>query len=330
MEVRDDYSVHDDWSPWKWKSTYAKSLGVPVVSSDAIREEILGDANRQDANNLVFNEVHKRIMNHLSNGESVCYDATNLSRSRRKKFLKTVPAEVVKVAVLVATDYEICLENNKNRDRFVPEDVIFRMYKSISLPRYDEGWDIIRYVQSQRNQMLLYRKLFETKDFNQDNPHYSLTLYEHMVKAFEHFRATKDNPDYDIPQDIRACLSDAIIFHDIGKPVCKTYETYSGKVDDHAHYYNHAEVGAYILACSLSMDNSHKKVDNELNMNFLNSYRTEREKNSNYVKIITFVQCHMMFFEQNSDESINNLCQWYGADFAKYLGILHEADLAAH
>lgn len=57
-----------------------------VVSSDAIREELTGDFMRQDINDIVFREVHRRIALKLDLGERVVVDATNLRRRDRIGF----------------------------------------------------------------------------------------------------------------------------------------------------------------------------------------------------------------------------------------------------
>lgn len=55
-----------------------------VVSSDAIREELTGDFNRQDYNPLVFKELNHRIRIKLDLGERVVVDATNLRKQDRQ------------------------------------------------------------------------------------------------------------------------------------------------------------------------------------------------------------------------------------------------------
>ena len=52
------------------KSTLAKMLkegndNIVIVSSDAVRAELLGDENDQSRNGEVFNEVHKRIISFM-------------------------------------------------------------------------------------------------------------------------------------------------------------------------------------------------------------------------------------------------------------------------
>ncbi len=54
-----------------------------VVSSDAIRNELVGDFGRQDINALVFREIAHRIQMKLDLGERVVVDATHLSKQER-------------------------------------------------------------------------------------------------------------------------------------------------------------------------------------------------------------------------------------------------------
>lgn len=55
-----------------------------VVSSDAIRHELVGDFQRQDINPLVFETLHTRVSAKLSIGERVVVDATHLRKVDRK------------------------------------------------------------------------------------------------------------------------------------------------------------------------------------------------------------------------------------------------------
>ena len=97
------------------KSTLAKMLkegndNIVIVSSDAVRAELLGDENDQSRNGEVFNEVHKRIISSLKEGKDVIYDATNLSYKRRINFLKTIShLNVYKKCIVVLASYERCV-----------------------------------------------------------------------------------------------------------------------------------------------------------------------------------------------------------------------------
>ena len=67
------------------KSTLAakKFESYEIVSSDHIREELVGDFERQDINDQVFKEVHRRIALKLELGERVVVDSTNLLKRDR-------------------------------------------------------------------------------------------------------------------------------------------------------------------------------------------------------------------------------------------------------
>lgn len=70
------------------KSTFVSNTfeSYEVVSSDAIRQELTGDFQNQNFNNIVFEEFHRRIRLKLQLGERVIADATHL---RKKDRLKT-------------------------------------------------------------------------------------------------------------------------------------------------------------------------------------------------------------------------------------------------
>lgn len=200
-----------------------------IHSSDALRKEMFGDEERQGDNNKLFAELHRRIRKDLSDGKDVIYDATNIRKKERIAFLnslKKIPCW--KVALVVATEYERCLERNKNRERKVPEDVIRRMFLNWNPPHYGEGFDAVDYEFSGKYLSKdSYLKIADS--FDQENHHHRHTLGEHsrMVKE-----SVVPHGDY--------CLTTAALLHDVGKLVTKT----RGE-DGDCHYYNHHCVGAY-------------------------------------------------------------------------------------
>lgn len=303
--------------PGSGKSTYVekKKDSYNVFSSDALRLEMFGDETSQDHNAEVFDELHKRIYESLKNHKSCIYDATNLSRKRRRNFLKTISNfdYVVKYAFVFATDIEVCLAHNKSRDRVVPEDVILNMYKKITIPRIEEGFDLIRVIPYYKNRKLdCYIK--DMFNFNQENNYHTLTLDNHCM-------LTAANIDH---EEIRL----AALIHDIGKPVCKTFTKYNGEIDTEAHYYNHAEVGAYIYLCSQTKEFAWCKDT----LKYITSKSHE--------KIITMllIQYHMDFFNQpKNDFGDTDLSKFkeliesiYTEQFYQYLLELHTADICAH
>lgn len=230
--------------PGSGKSTYAEKLKeecVIIHSSDAIRQE-LGDVNDQSKNTEVFEILHKRIKDDLRDGKSVCYDATNLSRKRRVAFLrqlKNIPCE--KFCVLIATPFEECCKQNNSRDRRVPDDVMWRMYKNFQMPCVQEGFAEI-VVHYPREEWKEYYgdcsiHINELRSFDQENHHHALTLGNHMKKAGNYILAQNIGEWNDVVY--------AAYTHDIGKVDTKEFKNGKGEPTEEAHYFNHHCLGSY-------------------------------------------------------------------------------------
>ena len=204
--------------PCSGKSTYAKELSekynAVIHSSDALREELTGDINNQDNNELVFQTLHKRIKEDLQNGTSCIYDACQVSRKSRMSFLQQlnkIPCR--KICVLMATRYRYCIERGRTRERTVPGYVIERMHKKFDPPYWYEGWDDIQ----------------------------TLTLGEHCEKTWDYICRNYDEYGTDKFHSLRI----AAILHDNGKCCTKTYKNSKGEITDEAHYYTHEHTGSY-------------------------------------------------------------------------------------
>lgn len=158
--------------PGSGKSTASKQIidkepNTKVVSSDSLREEYFGDENYQfsnrwlkengynidemsysekinKSNKFIFKELENRVINYLKADYNVIYDATNVSDSKRIKLIQTFSSYAKYIiAVVLATSYEQCVQNNLSRDRSVPEKVIKNMAKGFVFPSVDEGFDDI-------------------------------------------------------------------------------------------------------------------------------------------------------------------------------------------
>lgn len=222
------------------KSTYAKQLAdetnAIICSSDAIREELCGDENSQENNEEVFKILHSRIKENLKNGKDVIYDATNINSKRRRSFLselRNIPC--VKKCVIMATTFDDCCEQNKLRDRVVPYEVIKRMYKNWNTPYWFEGWDEIEIKTREKYYEILDlipSWVLNYMNYNQDNPHHSMTLGKHCEVVGENLIGNK-------------LLCYAGLLHDCGKPFTKSFVNSKGEETDIAHYYQYHCVGAY-------------------------------------------------------------------------------------
>ncbi len=294
--------------PCSGKSTYAKELSekydAVIHSSDVLREELTGDINNQDNNELVFQTLHKRIKDDLKNGKSCIYDACQVTRKSRMSFLQQlnkIPCR--KICVLMATRYEFCIERGQTRDRTVPGYVIQRMYKKFDPPYWYEGWDDIQIIYEENSKNSLGYPidwLDSVRDFNQENSHHALTLGEHCEKTWEY--------GY-IGEDKYLPLRIASIIHDNGKPFTKTFKNSKGEITDQAHYYSHEHIGSY--NCLF-----YKMICNPLD-------------------VAVLIRWHMQpyFWEkdaENGEKTMNKYKKLWGSELFDNVMRLHEADKKAH
>lgn len=283
------------------KSTEAQRLAekydANIHSSDAIREELSGDINNQDINDLVFRTLHKRIKEDLRNGKNCIYDATNISYKRRMAFLRELASiSCEKICVLMATPYEKCLKNNANRDRVVPEYVIEKMYRNFDVPWVYEGWDDIIAMYNDTNYRLPNNFYLANKHFNQNNTHHTLTLGEHCAEVCAALNNTSEE------------LKVAGLLHDCGKPFCKTFMNTRGEVTEQAHYYNHEHSGSY-------------------------DSLFYRENKADPLYIAVLIRWHMQpyFWEKdNNEKQHNKYRKLWGEELYSDIMKLHEADKNAH
>ena len=216
--------------PGSGKSTWAAKTNVNTHSSDAIRQELFGDAGDQSHNDKVFKELQRRVKADLATGIDCIYDATNISRKRRMAFLQQIN-EHTKICILFCPPVEVCKARNLLRERKVPEDVIDRMVRNFEIPYVYEGWNKVIFVPNEQT-----ASLPDMHSINQENKHHSLTLGDHMDKA----------ADYCADHNFGITLELAAQFHDIGKLSIKSVD------EKGAHYYDHHNYGAYLFLSTFS------------------------------------------------------------------------------
>ena len=311
--------------PASEKSTCAKKLeknGYHIHSSDVIRKEFTGNSNSQNINNKVFNILHRRIKTDLENGISCVYDATNMSMKRRISFLNEIKKyKCCKKCVLFVTPVEICKERNQNRERKVPDSVFDKMLKQFQCPYYYEGWDKIEIMEFDGvypDDMLNPCKRYKNGSiiqFDQENSHHTLSLEDHMVKAYRIFWSLLSWGETR-SRDRQMAMSDAIIVHDIGKYFTKTFIDSKGNKTDKAHYYGHENWGAYVM---LSLMNNGRA-----NGDWLGTGHALRSA----VLINWHMRPHTAW--KQSEKSRERDKRLIGEEMYNDIMLLHKADLAAH
>ena len=71
-----------------------------------------------------------------------------------------------------------------------------------------------------------------------DNPHHRLSVWEHSLAAYTYVKS----------HTFDELMRNAAVYHDIGKPLTKSYKSdENGKLIPVAHYYQHDCVGGYLV-----------------------------------------------------------------------------------
>lgn len=303
--------------PASGKSTYAKQLAEKtnaiVFGSDALREEMFGDVNDQSHNGELFNELHRRIKKCLKSGNNAIYDATNISSKRRAAFLSELKhIDCKKSCVIIATPYEQCLKNNKNRDKRVPEWVIERMYKKWQTPFWFEGWKSIKihYWEDSEDSIDVNELLDSLIEYDQCNPHHTMTLASHLINAAGRFESCGYKDGYwcnnlNFGSTWLACL-----LHDMSKPKVQTFINSKGEETSVAHYYSHEHVSAY----------------DSLFVNYIRAF-------ANILRVSALITWHMQPYawERDNNEKLHNKYRKiWGEEFYNCIMALHEADKKVH
>lgn len=226
--------------PGSGKTTYAKEYArihdnTVHLSSDLIRSELYGDESIQGDPAKVFNIMQKRAVEALKGGKSVLYDATNMTRKDRAGIISACPRHAQVEAHVIWAPIEVCVERDANRDRTVGRTVIDKMLKRFQAPYFDEGFDYIRVIRPDGFDELTYvQKCMNDMKIPHDNPHHTLSVYDHCIEARNQIEDTLSDLYY------------AAMIHDVGKPYVKSFTDSKGNPCETAHYYQHQCVGAWL------------------------------------------------------------------------------------
>lgn len=323
--------------PASGKSTVAAGLmedreDVVYLSSDLIRLELFGDESIQQNNGEVFNQMAVRTREALKNGKHVIYDATNISRKKRRGLLQQLPKNVEKIACYISTDYKKVIEQNENRERKVPQHVIDNMYKSMQIPVISEGWDsivLLHHDEITSSQLLkqftdalnmgvllgregyrliselasYFDEFFGIYDLPQDSKYHSLSVSRHIYYVYKHVLDNYESTD----EEDKMVMLWAALLHDVGKAFSKNFVNRKGEETRYANFIGHENVGSQMAVQFL-----HK-------MNYSDEF---------IYKVATLVQFHMYLLDEKANR--DKLKSTVGEDMYKKLEFLREADTLAH
>ena len=297
------------------KTTYAHYMKnlfmepVEIVSSDSIREELYGDESIQGDANKVFRIMLARTKQYLGEGKSVIYDATNLSDRRRMNLLKELKKyDCAKLCHVLIVDPRECSINQRLRSRMVSDEVIYRQVQQFRPPHISEGWDGITmdvYVPEDESVYLDYF-IKRMTAFDQHNPHHSLSLNAHCLKAYNESKKFYDDK-----------ISAAAMWHDFGKLMTQTF-------DDRrvAHYYSHENVSAYYYllfeAESITLSS----------ISTVSKDAIIEDDRYSYLDVAWLISHHMDFYKD--EKYLEKIRSRIGDEMFTKLRKLHECDERAH
>jgi predicted kinase len=125
-----------------------EKLGVPAISSDAVRTLLADDPTDQSIHGRVFRVMRYLLRQRLEIGRPVTYvDATHLTPGERAPYIRLgqrygCPVE----AVYFKAPLEVCRERNRGRPRVVPEEALVRMSNKMKPPTLKEGFSRITVI----------------------------------------------------------------------------------------------------------------------------------------------------------------------------------------
>lgn len=323
--------------PASGKSTFSKEVmkdrdDIIYLSSDLIRLEIYGSEEIQQDHANVFQIMLDRAKEALRNGKHVLYDATNISRKRRKGLLQQLPKNIDKTVVYMATPIDTVIYQNNNRERVVPEEAIYSMYKNMQIPVYSEGWDKIiidyndeildsdfpkQFSDAVRVGVLLGREGYELMAFlatyfdeffkiyelAQDSTYHSFTVSRHTYHVYKYI-LDNYNPEDESEKEL---LLWTALLHDTGKAFCKSFLNRKGEPTRYANFIGHDYVGSQIAVMILK----------RLGFDDLFIHN-----------VATLIQFHMYLLDEKASK--DKLKGYVGEQLFEKLQILRDADTQAH
>ena len=136
------------------KSTYRSKIfkehpTAAIVSMDDLRLEWYGgsydEAFNASTKDKQFNaKVDQRYIETLRDNDVVILDNTNTMTKARRRWLAPARARDFRIkAVLFPVSKDVIKERQSKRDKFIPHDVVDRMYDRMQLPMYGDFDDVI-------------------------------------------------------------------------------------------------------------------------------------------------------------------------------------------
>jgi predicted kinase len=112
--------------------------GLPVVSLDAVRAEL--DVDATDSQGEVIQTAREQCREHLRAGRDFAFNGTNTTSFTRKRWIDLFADYRARIEIVyVEPPLQTVWEQNKQRERPVPDGVIARLVSELEPPTAAEG-----------------------------------------------------------------------------------------------------------------------------------------------------------------------------------------------
>lgn len=127
--------------PASGKTSWAERNLRTIISPDRIRMDEFGTEFDASIEDEVWRRARRRTRRKLEQGDVVCFDATSLTRTRRRRLIAAARgADVPAVAVWLDTPRHVAWRRNRERERSVPRHSFAEMVVAFEAPSEDEGF----------------------------------------------------------------------------------------------------------------------------------------------------------------------------------------------
>ncbi len=123
--------------PGAGKDTYAaRNLpDLPMISLDRLRQATKARRGDPKAEGRLLQEAQHRFREHLAASQSFVFNATNLTRAMRQKWLSIAAAYNAElVGHYIEPSREKLLTQNRERDSAIPEDALLELFGKLEVP----------------------------------------------------------------------------------------------------------------------------------------------------------------------------------------------------
>lgn len=131
--------------PGSGKDTYISKFlsDIRSISLDDIRRERGVKIKDKKENGRVIQIAKEHCKENLRIKESFVFNATNISKDMRSKWINLFLEYGAKVEIIyIESNYKDLLKQNSNRDYKVPETYIQKMLSKLDIPTYDESHNL--------------------------------------------------------------------------------------------------------------------------------------------------------------------------------------------